>query len=192
MVEIYDNNYNNVHYVFGYDIKNSESGEIIDFVTCVYSEKTIWQGENVLSTVIVNRRSLKDILEFFGTTKENFISNLTKDNVDVLAIEDAIGDTRGDLIHISLPSRYLLTQKLDSNKKNYYNDSKNDLNVFINKEDYSSAFEYFDVFESKVVDKAYEVLVSGKFLKADNKFENLKSDIENIFNNFERNGFVFD
>ena len=72
-----------------------------------------------------------------------------------------------------------------------YDDSKNEVNVFVDYKDYSRLFDDFDAFEDRAVDKAYELLVSGKFIKLDSNLNKLEREVKEVLSSVVENGFFF-
>ena len=175
MKTIWSGSFKGDEVTYSYNVQPSSKGDIIDFVISVYSDNNDWGKEKVLTSAITYRRKFDDVLEYLGVSKEGFHDFLMADFEEDLAFEDALDSTVGDLIHIEL---------VDRNKQGGfagYDDSENFLTVLINQEDYSCMFDSFDVYEDNAVNKAFEILVSGKHIKPDNDFTNLARDLTEVF-----------
>lgn len=188
MVEIERKKTNNCDIVSGYEIKNSNNGEIIDFVQKVYTDKNQWNKKNVFSAAIVYRRNLRDVLDYFGVTKDAFENAMRSESVDIMAIFDMIDSTIGNEYHIELPKKFVEGVKGDFDP---YDDSNNEtLTVVINRNDYSSLFDDFDIFDEEAAQKAYDVLCSGNYIEVDNDLSDLEHDLNMICSDVFINGLL--
>lgn len=191
MVEIFRKSYGDNVFVFGYKITETENGEVIDFINNTFSNVNKWNKENLLTGSVVYRRRLSDILEYLGFDREDFERNIKTSYEEGLTIEDSIDNTEGNLFQILMPTRYTSKNGKSEKVSGWYDDSKNEVNVFVDRDDYSFLFEDFDVFEEKAVNKAYELLVSGDFIKVDNNLKHLEKDVEGVLSRVLENGFFF-
>ena len=194
MNEIYRVKFGTKEQVVGYEIKQTTEGEVFDFITETYNKKTKLSKDYVLSDIVVSRRAMPDVLSYIGATKEEFIDLLNRHKDDVAVLEDVFFSTNGCEISISLPSRISKKEWSDFDRK-FYDDSRNDVNVFISGIDYSNMFDGFEYHDEKTVNETFKIIdkaldsvnLNGGVFDQNKLHCNICDELTDFINNFDFN-----
>ena len=177
--------------VYSYKIHDLGNKKVFDFVQKIYSSCTSFGKKSVLVDALVYRADLDDVLTKFNCGINALEWVLTHDFDDFVLLENALDE---------IPSRVKFGMCMPEiqdaqNKDGVFSIIKKEkeypVTVLVNGENYSEMFSDFDLFDEHAVEKAFEVMCSGKYIKADNDLSKLEEDLKVIFSNVEINGLVF-
>lgn len=192
MVEIYRMGGKDHQEAVGYSIKKTEFGEVVDYITKRYDDNTKLIRGLVLTGVELSRRPMKDVLEYLGYTREEFIQALGRHYNDTAVLDDVFGSTKGCEVSISLPERIVKPKRFSLfNKSNSFAES--DVHVLVDGVDFSRVFDGFDYYEENTADETLRVVekvldkteIIGEKINI-NAFENnLMQEMTDIVNNFD-------
>ena len=174
--------------VYSYKIHDLGDKKVFDFVQEIYSSSNIWNKNNVLVDALVYRCGLEDVLNTLNCRQESLEWVLTHNFDDFVLLETALEEIEG-CIRIGIG---MAEMENYADKSNFFHRKKEEpVFAIVNSRNISKLFSCFDIFDENAVLKAYKLLCSGEYIKADNNFENIESDVEFVLSESFANGLVF-
>ena len=177
--------------VYEFNIHDLGEKSIFEFIQKIYSDNTKWKKPGVLVDALVYRCPLESVLEKFkcGRPALEWVLSHDFDDCELIisSLDEIVGARR---IGVGMPEE----PEVENNDSfNLFKRKKEELPLwaFVDNENYSDCFEDFDIFNEKAVEKAFDVLCTGKFIPVNSDFTNLRKELKQIFSNVENNGLVF-
>ena len=153
-----------------FDVNANGQDIIVTFVVAEFSDGNKWRKEQVLTDVFITRCKLLNAYCQLDPTGEKTIRYISEQFTEDLSIAEEIQklSKQVDNISISLPtSRHAHSRGIPTNDRMFKN-TYLPLKVSVNGENVSRVFWDFDIFESDVVNVAYQALIKGEIPSSNN------------------------